>query len=318
MIPFPLRSSCCAKGKFLGDQGANYWPLWWFGDQDSLNDFAGDCMLSVSGAYFDGDGYYFDGVNDYLIDVDGRKVLSDGTLGTWSSILLTEGEVSPEGSVQGTGTVLYLNTSGTAPKITGKVVLHPEYCPNLTHLHFYNNNISVCDVSGLTSLTSLRCDSNNISVCDVSGLTSLTYFHCGANNISVLDVSALTSLTSLRCYNNNISVCDVSGLTSLTYFHCGSNNISVCDVSVLTSLTVLGCYGNNISVLDVSALTSLTYLGCDNNNMNSTMVDTVLCDMDGHGTSNGTLNISGNAVPGAAGNTAKANLAARGWAVTTD
>jgi hypothetical protein len=52
--------------------------------------------------------------------------------------------------------------------------------------------------------------------------------------------------------------------------------------------------------------------------MNQAMVDTVLCDMDGHGTNNGTLNISSNAVPSAAGIVCKNNLIARGWTVTTD
>ena len=264
------------RGKFLGDRGYSYWPLWWYGDQDKLNDFAGNCMLSVSGAYFDGVGYHFDGVDDYLIDADGRKVLQDSTTGTWSSIILTDGEVPPEGSIQGTGTKLYLNNTGTIPKITGKIILYPNYCPNITYLD---------------------CHSNSISVLDISALTSLTYLNCRSNSISVLDVSALTSLTTLGCR---------------------SNSISVLDVSALTSLTALYCYDNSISVLDVSALTSLTYLYCENNSLNQAMVDTVLCDMNTHGTSNGILNISGNAVPSGTGLTCRDALVSRGWTVTVD
>ena len=339
MISFPLRSSCCMKGKFLGDRGYSYWPLWWYGDQDKLNDFAGNCMLSVSGAYFDGNGYYFDGTNDYLIDAGGRKVLQGGTMGTWSSIILTDGEVPPEGSIQGTGTKLYLNTSGTTPKITGKIILYPYYCPNLTCLCCYGNSISILDVSNLTSLTSLYCASNSISILDVSNLTllthlhcynnsisildvssltSLTYLYCTGNSISVLDVSSLTSLTYLHCYGNSISVLDVSSLTSLTTLYCQNNSISVLDVSNLTSLTHLYCTGNSISVLDVSSLTSLTTLYCASNSMNQAMVDTVLCDMEAHGTSNGTLNISNNAVPSGAGLTCRDDLVLRGWTVTVD
>jgi hypothetical protein len=52
--------------------------------------------------------------------------------------------------------------------------------------------------------------------------------------------------------------------------------------------------------------------------MNQAMVDTVLCDVDGYGTNNGILNISGNAVPSATGITCKNNLLGRGWTVTTD
>jgi hypothetical protein len=92
----------------------------------------------------------------------------------------------------------------------------------------------------------------------------------------------------------------------------------VLDVSALTSLITLNCSNNSVSVLDVSALTNLTTLHCYNNSMNQAMVDTVLCDMDGHGTNNGTLNISGNAAPSAAGTTCAGDLTGRGWTVTTD
>ena len=318
MIPFPLRSSCCMKGKFLGDRGYSYWPLWWYGDQDKLNDFAGNCMLSVSGAYFDGDGYYFDGTDDYLIDAAGRKILQDGTAGTWSSIILTDGEVPPEGSIQGTGTKLYLNRAGTVPKITGKIILYPDYCPNLTYLLCHNNSLSVLDVSTLVSLTYLYCYNNSLSVLDVSALTSLTHLFCHNNSLSVLDVSTLTSLTHLECYYNSLSVLDVSALVSLRQLYCYYNSLSVLNVSALTALTHLKCYNNSLSTLDVSALVSLIYLKCHNNSMNQAMVDTVLCAMEAHGTSNGTLNISGNAIPSGTGLTCRDALVSRGWTVTVD
>ena len=254
MIPFPLRSSCCMKGKLLDDRGYSYWPLWWYGDQDKLNDFAGNCMLSVSGAHFDGDGYYFDGINDYLIDAGGRKVLQDGTAGTWSSIILTDGEVPPEGSIQGTGTKLYLNISGAAPKATGSLVLHPAYCPNLTSLFCYNNAFSVIDVSAATSLTHLNITRNSLTALDVGALTSLVYLRLNENTVTVLDVSTLPLLTDLACAANS---------------------------------------------------------------MNQVMVDTILCDMNAHGTSNGTLTIYNNAAPSGAGIACKSDLISRGWTVST-
>jgi Leucine-rich repeat (LRR) protein len=221
-------------------------------------------------------GYYFNGSSSYLLDEQSRKILCEGTTGLWSSINL-EGDVPLCGSICGSGTVLSLNDGNALPpKITGKIILYPGHCPNLTRLYCYRNSISV------------------------------------------LDVSALTLLTHLYCYDNSISVLDVSALTSLTNLNCRDNSISVLDVSALTSLINLQCGDNSISVLDVSALTSLINLQCHNNSMNQAMVDTVLCDMDGHGTSNGTLNISGNAVPSATGIACKNNLIARGWAVTTD
>jgi len=52
--------------------------------------------------------------------------------------------------------------------------------------------------------------------------------------------------------------------------------------------------------------------------MNQSMVDTVLCDMDGHGTSGGYLKIQGNAAPSPTGEACRDNLISRGWGVTTD
>ena len=272
-------SICAPKpfgSKFLKG-GYSYWPLWWYGQKDKLHDMSGHGVdLTPGGAYFDGQGYYFDGSDDYLVDAGGRKVFREGTTGSWHSIYLTEGAVPAKGSIWGTGTKIRLNPTGTAPKITGKIVLHPEYCPNLWYFDCYNNNISVLDISRMTQLNRLYCNNNNISVLDVSKITRLTHLYCGLNNISVLDVSALTQLGAIYCYNNNISL------------------------------------------LDTSALTSLKDLRCHNNSMKQDMVDTVLCDMDSHGTSNGTLNISGNEAPSATGVACKDNLVARGWTVSTD
>ena len=248
MIPFPLRSSCCMKGKFLGDRGYSYWPLWWYGDQDKLNDFAGNCMLSVSGAYFDGNGYYFDGSNDYLIDAGGRKVLQGGTTGTWSSIILTDGEVPPEGSIQGTGTKLFLNNAGVVPKITGKIILSPYYCPNITHLQCANNSISVLDVSILTSLTDLYCGGNSISVLDVSALTSLAVLHCGGgNSISVLDVSALTLLRYLHCAYNSMNQAMVDTVLCDVAAHAISNGTLNIAGNAVPSGTGLACRDTLVS-----------------------------------------------------------------------
>jgi len=314
----PNPFGCCGGSRLLKG-GYSYWPLWWYGQRDELPDMSGHGVtLYPSGAYFDGQGYYFDGSDDYLADAGGRKVLNNRTKGSWHSVYLTEGAVPAKGSIWGTGTELRLNSSGTAPKITGKIILRPEYCPNLTTFWCCNNSISVLDVSKITSLEYLYCQGNNISVLDVSALTSLKILYCYMNNISVLDVSNLTLLTDLICVSNNISVLDVSALTLLGTLMCDFNNISVLDVSALTLLTYLRCYSNNISLLDVSAITDLSTLLTQNNSMNQDMVDTVLCDMDSHGTSGGTLNISGNEAPSPTGVACKNNLVARGWSVTTD
>ena len=307
----------CVCGPFYSGGKINY-PLWWYGEQAKIANFAGGLATPVNCAWMN-HGLYFNGGNSHLLDDQNRRILRSGTTGLWSSINLDGNEAPPCGSICGSGTVLKMNKGcDYPPKITGSLILHSRYCSNLTHLSCHYNSISVLDVSALTSLATLYCHYNSISVLDVSALTSLTALYCYNNSISVLDVSALTSLAGLYCYYNSISVLDVSALTSLTALYCYNNSISVLDVSALTSLTALHCGDNSISVLDVSALTSLTYLRCTGNSMDQAMVDTILCDVEAYGTSNGVLNISDNAVPGAAGITCKDNLIARGWTVTTD
>ena len=251
-------SICAPKpfgSKFLKG-GYSYWPLWWYGQKSKLHDMSGHGVdLTPSGAYFNGQGYYFDGSNDYLADAGGRKVLEDGTAGLWHSVYLTEGTVSAKGSIWGTGTKIYLNTSGASPKITGKIVFRPAYCPNLE---------------------------------------------------------------VLRCYYNSISILEVKGLPSLYFLACAFNSISTLDVSNSSSLTFLSCAINSISILDVSDSILIKTLLLQDNSMDQDMVDTVLCDVNNYGTSNGTLNISNNAAPSATGMACKDSLVSRGWDVTTD
>ena len=291
----PCKKSCVC-GPFYKEGKINY-PLWWYGDQGILYNFAGG-SATPNGCVFKDHGYWFDGNDDYLIDEQNRKILKEGTAGLWSSLNLDCDNPPPCGSVTGSGTVLYLNKGNDLPpKLSGSLILYPEYCPNLTHLNCYWNSFSGLDVAILINLIDLNCYGNSLSVLDVAALVNLTTLNVSANSLSVLDVAALVNLEQLHCYNNSISVLDIAALTSLTFVR---------------------CYGNSISILDTSLLSSLTNLQCQSNSMNQAMVDTVLCDMDGHGTNNGTLNISSNAVPSAAGIMCKNNLIGRGWTVTTD
>ena len=243
----PNPFGCCGGSRLLKG-GYSYWPLWWYGQRDELPDMSGHGVtLYPSGAYFDGQGYYFDGSNDYLIDDDGRKVLQDGTEGSWHSVYLTEGAVPAKGSIWGTGTKIYLNISGTAPKITGKIVLRSAYCPNLIGLFCYYNNISVIDVSTITSLMLFRCYNNNISTLDVGALTNLIVVYCYNNNISFLDVSASLSLKYLKCYNNSMDQDMVDTVLCDMASHTVDNGVLNISGNTAPSATGVACKDNLVS-----------------------------------------------------------------------
>ena len=82
---------------------------------------------------------YFDGIDDYILDGYGRKILREGTLGKWESIEI--GEVT---KIVGTGTKLYLNDGNTLPpKFTGKLVSDfAQYCTALRYFYCYDNQFS--------------------------------------------------------------------------------------------------------------------------------------------------------------------------------
>ncbi|RLG24082.1 hypothetical protein DRN85_08265 [Methanosarcinales archaeon] len=222
-------SICAPKpfgSKFLKG-GYGYWPLWWYGQKSKLHDMSGHGLdLTPSGAYFDGQGYYFDGSDDYLADAGGRRILHQNTKGSWHSVYLTENEVPTEGSARGIGTKLYFNVSGTSPKLTGKIVLHPEHCPNLTHLGLYYNSFSVVDVGGLSTLIYTSCSFNNVSYFNIIGASSLQKCFCSDNNISYIKTDGLTSLLAFVCNDNNISSLNASSFVLVTDLRCHNNNMN--------------------------------------------------------------------------------------------
>ena len=261
----PNPFGCCGGSRLLKG-GYSYWPLWWYGQRDELPDMSGHGVtLYPSGAYFDGQGYYFDGSDDYLVDAGGRKVLQNGTLGSWHSVYLTEGEVPPEGSIRGTGTRIFLNTSGVAPKITGKIVLRPEYCPNLEEIRCYKNNISHVNVAGMTSLTYFNCSINSLTSFDASTLTSLDILGCAVNNISTLKLGTLVGLDELWCGTNNIDSLDVSPLTSLSVLMCDNNSFNQGMVDTILCDIASHTVDNGTINISGNAAPSATGVACKDN-----------------------------------------------------
>ena len=261
-------SICAPKpfgSKFLKG-GYRYYPLWWYGQRSKLHDMSGHGVdLTPSGAYFDGQGYYLDGSDDYLIDDNGQKIFKEGTAGSWHSIYFTEGEVPAAGSICGTGTSISIRLLNAEPKITGKIILYPSGCPNLTDFKCYYNRISFIDVSGLPSLEHFDCAANDLSFLHLSNLPSIKSVFCHMNNISDVDISALTSIQKFYCYDNNISLLDVSGLTGLLTLKCYTNpmNQDMVD-TVLCDMDSYGTSGGYLYIYDTAA-PSATGVTCKNN-----------------------------------------------------
>ena len=150
------------------------------------------------------------------------------------------------------------------------------------------------------------------------GCPNLSTIECKENLISELNVSQIINLKVLWCYSNQLAAIDITQLKKMKMFGCNYNQITKLDVSQSTKLEWLYCHYNQIPALDVSQNSLITILQCNNNLMGQSAVDKVLVDANNWGTSDGTLDISGNTAPSQTGIDAKNDLVNRNWTVTTD
>jgi len=109
-----------------------------------------------------------------------------------------------------------------------------------------------------------------------------------------------TALTSLQAYNNQYTSADLTGKMA-------SSSGLLLDLHncLLTGVTLAGCTG-------------LGAIYLNRNRMQASAVDAVLASVAGFGTSGGTLDVSGNTAPSAAGLASAAALQGRSWTVTYD
>jgi len=226
----------------------------------------------------------------------------------------------------------------------------------LTYFYCYSNQFtgSIPDLSSNTALAYFSCAANQLtgSIPDLSSNTALTQFYCYINQLtgSIPDLSSNTALAYFFCYINQLtgSIPDLSSNTALAYFSCAANQLtgSIPDLSSNPALTVFYCYINQLtgSIPDLSSNTALTQFQCHNNQLTGIAVDFgvpnktfifnalnnqltevaingILTAFDRDVTVSGgkiIINGAGNAAPTGAGLTAKTNMIAKGWTVSTN
>ena len=187
-----------------------------------------------------------------------------------------------------------------------------------------NNHIILNNSTNNTADANITNPSGDLSYADgwqyVSAINcpNITGLNVGSNFMTNINLSGSTAMTSIDVYYNHLTTLDVSTNIALTTLNCGENQLTgSLNVLANTLLTSLQCQTNYLTSLDVSANTLLTTLYCNNNNINQAGVDSILVAIDTNGQSGGTVNVSGNAAPGAAGLAAIASLEIKGWTVTT-
>jgi hypothetical protein len=174
-------------------------------------------------------------------------------------------------------------------------------CSSLTVLDLRDRTVESLNVSGLTNLEVLNVENyySSLNLIGLSSLTSLTSFNSSYTSLGPLDLSGKINLVTLVC-NGITQSLNVSGCTSLSTVYCG--------------------YGYGNFNINISGCTSLSTFSCAYNSLTEGVVNSILTTIDGFGTSDGYIDISGgsNAAPTGDGITAKDSLINRGWTVLTN
>ncbi|MDD3247285.1 MAG: hypothetical protein PHF18_10645 [Methanosarcina sp.] len=206
---------------------------------------------------------------------------------------------------------------------TSLATIRLSHVPALTRLCLENCNISYLDLSEAPSLADLRGASQKSSTYTINwGNTGAHMWHiCVRDNpqmTSTFPVNQFPILKDFYIWNDS-----QSGTLHLT----STNLKSVLSANNhYTSANFSGCfpagrdgtvyiYNNNLTSLDISNDPGLLNLNASNNLLNQEAVDGVLQTLDSYDTTDGSLDLTGNAAPSRTGIAHANNLTARGWKV---
>ena len=205
--------------------------------------------------------------------------------------------------------------------------------------------IGSLDVHGLTALRTVECyNSDLLMSINLTGCVSLSRLCLEGCNLEELDLSTCVGLEDLRAAVNP-RLADITWPTTadslwhvcirdnpsfdLTTFpvetwpvidECWAWNSHIDGYLVFdtdASLSLL-MTGNTITGVDLTLAVNTNAVNLSNNNLDQESVDSVLITLAGHSVSGGSVNLTNNVAPSAAGTEAVSVLLSRGWSVSVD
>lgn len=195
----------------------------------------------------------------------------------------------------------------------------------LRELFCQDDGISSINLTNNTLLTVLAVNGNSLTTLDLSNNTKLTKLLIYANpSLSIpTGLTTLTDLVEFNAYDCNFTTAlNLSTLTKLETLYCGNTALPSINLSTCTKLKTLSVTNSpSITALNLpSTLNNLKRVEVFNNGLTATEINNLLVKLDTNGLSGGYFKSSGgtNAAPTGAGITAKNNLIAKGWSVTTN
>ena len=172
-------------------------------------------------------------------------------------------------------------------------------------------------LSKFSNLDLILVISNNITVYEPSLNLKLTRSFCSNNSISEIDFSNNILLTYISCEYNVITNLNLANLDKVTFINARNNQLESIDISDCVSLESLNILLNPLTSLNVQGLTKLVYLNTNACRLSNIENSQILIDLDLNAAINGTFisYIFGGGSLTTAGQTAKANLQAKGWTI---
>jgi archaellum component FlaG (FlaF/FlaG flagellin family) len=200
--------------------------------------------------------------------------------------------------------------------------------PKLRRLCLEDNNLSEYDISESPALEDIRGALNNYSTINFPNSTEEFWHICVRENPQLTNDSLFAHLerfpniADLFIWNTN-----QSGTFSLAQNNLSRDVYLLCDGNHFSALDLRGSLQNENRFAEISfsgnPLRSVDLEGCDQIklftmrwcNMPQALVDKILSQVDGFGTSNGTISLLGSEMPSATGLAHKISLESRGWTV---
>lgn len=191
--------------------------------------------------------------------------------------------------------------------------------PYLERICLEDCNLETLDISGCTAVKDLRAASNNYKFVNWGNSGSVLWHICIRSNPAMDEnIPALTKFPMLRelliwdanqtgpfeCHSNIIQSIQASG-----------NNYSGLDISGCTSLNRLEMSGSRLTTVALGSAPALNIILLKDCVLSEQNVDYALATFDAGGVLNGTLDLSENFPPSAAGMVHYNSLKSKGWTV---
>ena len=188
---------------------------------------------------------------------------------------------------------------------------------SISYLSLYDNNLTSIDLSIFSNAVTVYLQENNFTSLNTTNLAKVADLRVHNNtslqNINCLNLVDLSIFFAYNCAFTDIDLTNSTKLTSLDLTNNSLTNLVL--PSSTTNLRILRINGNSLTTLNVLPHPALNNLRINDNQFDNLVNSQILIDLDTNGQSNGVLvsSIFGGGSLTAAGQTAKANLQAKGW-----